>query len=103
MKTTAPLQAQRLVKQARSMGFELCGVAPADDFEELRRLPEWLERGHVEQRGKRAAGNALRDCMRVELQRGVSVFNRNRRDCDDGRRGWHAQTARVDFPLRLGC
>ncbi|HEV2618162.1 MAG TPA: tRNA epoxyqueuosine(34) reductase QueG [Candidatus Acidoferrales bacterium] len=47
MKTTAPLQAQRLVDQARSIGFELCGVAPADDFEELRRLPEWLERGYA--------------------------------------------------------
>ena len=47
MKTAEPLQIRRLVEHARSIGFELCGVAPAEEFEELRRLPEWLERGYA--------------------------------------------------------
>lgn len=47
MNTVEPLQTRRLVEHARSIGFELCGVAPAEEFEELRRLPEWLERGYA--------------------------------------------------------
>ena len=43
----APLQTQRLVEHAKLVGFELCGVAPAEEFEELRHLPEWLERGYA--------------------------------------------------------
>lgn len=38
-----------LVEQARSLGFSLCGVAPADEFSELARLPEWLARGYAGQ------------------------------------------------------
>lgn len=38
---------QRLVEQAQALGFELCGVAPAAEFGELRRLPEWLSRGYA--------------------------------------------------------
>ena len=34
-----------ILEQARGVGFDLCGVAPAEAFEELRRLPEWLDRG----------------------------------------------------------
>jgi epoxyqueuosine reductase len=33
--------------KARSIGFELCGVAPVANFEELERLPEWLARGYA--------------------------------------------------------
>jgi len=40
-------QTRRVVESARAIGFELCGVAPAEEFEELRRLPEWLERGYA--------------------------------------------------------
>ncbi|HVA16752.1 MAG TPA: tRNA epoxyqueuosine(34) reductase QueG [Candidatus Dormibacteraeota bacterium] len=47
MTTAEPLQTHRLVEHARLIGFELCGVAPAEEFEELRRLPEWLERGYA--------------------------------------------------------
>ena len=36
-----------IVEQARALGFDLCGVAPAEAFEELRHLPEWLARGHA--------------------------------------------------------
>lgn len=40
-------QTRRVAEQARALGFELCGVARADEFEEQRRLPEWLERGYA--------------------------------------------------------
>ena len=38
-----------VVEQARSLGFSLCGVAPAGEFPELARLPEWLARGYAGQ------------------------------------------------------
>ena len=36
-----------VVEQAQALGFDLCGVAPAEDFDELRLLPEWLGRGYA--------------------------------------------------------
>jgi epoxyqueuosine reductase len=36
-----------IVAQARALGFDLCGIAPAADFPELARLPEWLARGYA--------------------------------------------------------
>jgi epoxyqueuosine reductase len=33
--------------RAAELGFDLCGVAPADDFPELRYLPEWIDRGYA--------------------------------------------------------
>ncbi len=38
-----------VVERARSLGFDLCGVAPAEDFPELAHLPEWLARGYAGQ------------------------------------------------------
>ena len=32
---------------AREAGFDLCGIAPAEAFPELRFLDEWLDRGHA--------------------------------------------------------
>ena len=32
--------------QAAALGFDLCGIAPAEPFEELQRLQDWLARGH---------------------------------------------------------
>ncbi len=34
-------------EQAHALGFDLCGVAPAEEFPELERLPEWLARGYA--------------------------------------------------------
>jgi len=36
-----------VTQRARAAGFDLCGVAPVEVFEELGRLPEWLERGYA--------------------------------------------------------
>ena len=32
---------------AREAGFDLCGIAPAEDFPELRFLDEWIDRGYA--------------------------------------------------------
>src|SRR5580658_2359182 len=47
-------------EQAHELGFDLCGVAPADAFEELANYSTWLERGY--------AGNMdyLRDPRRAD-------------------------------------
>jgi epoxyqueuosine reductase len=37
----------RVVERARALGFDLCGVAPAEDFPELAHLEDWLARGHA--------------------------------------------------------
>jgi epoxyqueuosine reductase len=34
-------------QQARELGFDLCGVAPADAFAELTNYSDWLERGYA--------------------------------------------------------
>ena len=33
--------------RAAELGFDLCGIAPAGDFKELRFLPDWLGRGYA--------------------------------------------------------
>jgi epoxyqueuosine reductase len=33
--------------QAATLGFDLCGIAPVDDFQELAFLDEWLNRGYA--------------------------------------------------------
>jgi epoxyqueuosine reductase len=36
-----------IVDQAKSVGFDLCGVVRAEQFPELQRMPEWLARGYA--------------------------------------------------------
>lgn len=36
-----------IVARARELGFDLAGIAPASQFPELSRLPEWLARGYA--------------------------------------------------------
>lgn len=39
---------RELIKgRARELGFDLCGLAPAESFPELAFLPEWLSRGYA--------------------------------------------------------
>jgi epoxyqueuosine reductase len=40
---TSPL----IKSKARDLGFDLCGIAPVDDFPELAYLREWLARGYA--------------------------------------------------------
>jgi len=41
------LTSARIKDQARRLGFDLCGVAPAESFPELSFLREWLDRGYA--------------------------------------------------------
>ena len=41
------LTAEALKAQARTLGFDLCGIAPATALPELARLREWLDRGYA--------------------------------------------------------
>jgi len=41
------LTAARIKARATQLGFDLCGVARADNFPELAYLDEWLERGYA--------------------------------------------------------
>ena len=34
-------------RQATALGFDLCGIAPAESFPELEYLREWLDRGYA--------------------------------------------------------
>jgi len=36
-----------LKAKAAALGFDLCGIAPADDFPELSFLSEWIDRGYA--------------------------------------------------------
>jgi len=41
------LTAQSVKARAIELGFDLCGIAPLDDFPELKFLDEWLARGYA--------------------------------------------------------
>src|SRR5271168_4931712 len=49
-----------ICEQARELGFDLCGVAPAEAFPELAQYSTWLERGHAGEM------NYLRDERRTD-------------------------------------
>ena len=41
------INALEIKARAREFGFDLCGVAPAADFPELRFFQEWVDRGYA--------------------------------------------------------
>ena len=41
------LSSAAIKQHAAELGFDLCGIAPAHDFPELKFLPEWLARGYA--------------------------------------------------------
>ena len=41
------ITAESIKAKARELGFDLCGIAPADAFPELSFLREWLGRGYA--------------------------------------------------------
>ena len=53
-------QTRWICGQARAAGFDLCGVAPVGEFDELAHLPEWLARGYAGEM------NYLRDPRRAD-------------------------------------
>jgi epoxyqueuosine reductase len=44
---TTALASSAIKAHARTLGFDLCGIAPAADHPELRFLREWLDRGYA--------------------------------------------------------
>jgi epoxyqueuosine reductase len=54
-----------ICEQARELGFDLCGVAPADAFPELAQFSTWLDGGHA------GDMNYLRDERRVDPRRAL--------------------------------
>src|SRR5687767_3054354 len=41
------LSSAAIKQRAAELGFDLCGIAPAQDFPELKFLNEWLDRGYA--------------------------------------------------------
>ena len=41
------LTGARIKEHATALGFDLCGIAPAESFPELAVLPDWLSRGYA--------------------------------------------------------
>src|SRR5690349_15456535 len=41
------LTAERIKARALELGFDLCGIAPADSFPELTFLQEWIAKGYA--------------------------------------------------------
>lgn len=41
------LNSEAVKRRARELGFDLCGIAPADAFPELAFLREWIDRGYA--------------------------------------------------------
>src|ERR1700676_2941611 len=46
-RTSSAERTARVVNLARALGFDMCGVAPAEKFPELAHVEEWLARGYA--------------------------------------------------------
>jgi epoxyqueuosine reductase len=66
--------AASIKRQAREAGFDLCGIAPADAFPELRFFREWLARGYAGSMGYLARTAASREDVRRILPSARSVI-----------------------------
>ena len=60
--------------QALEVGFDLCGIAPAADFPELRRLRDWIDRGYAGEMGYMARTASRRADVRAVLPSARSVI-----------------------------
>ncbi len=60
--------------QAAALGFDLCGVAPVDDFPELAFLREWLDRGYAGEMAWMARTAERRRDVRAVMPQARSVI-----------------------------
>ncbi len=67
------LTTERVKEQARELGFDLCGVAPADAWPELAFFREWLARGHAGHMGYLPRTARVREDVRQILPSARSV------------------------------
>ena len=51
VRTRQRLTSEAIRAQARSLGFDACGIAPAGAFPELQYLREWIDRGYAGRMG----------------------------------------------------
>jgi len=69
-----PLTSERIKEQARTVGFDLCGVASVEAFPELSFLHEWLGRGYAGDMTWLAESAELRSDVRRVLPGARSVI-----------------------------
>jgi len=68
------LTADTIKAQARELGFDACGIAPAADLQELRFFSEWLDRGYAGTMGYLARSAARRADVRRVLPSARTVI-----------------------------
>lgn len=68
------LTAESVTAHARVLGFDLCGVAPAEAFPELRRIHDWIARGYAGDMGYLPRTAARREDVRRVLPSARSVI-----------------------------
>jgi epoxyqueuosine reductase len=61
-----------VIRKSRKLEFDLCGIAPAEDWPELQRLPEWLARNHAGE--MRYLHDPRRQSPRSAMPRAISVI-----------------------------
>ena len=69
-----PLTADAIKAQARAIGFDVCGIAPAADFPELPFLQTWLQRGFAGEMAYMARTAARRADVRRVLPSARTVI-----------------------------
>jgi epoxyqueuosine reductase len=68
------LTAEAVKDRARTIGFDVCGVAPAEAFPELGRIREWIGRGYAGDMGYLPRTAARREDVRRVLPSARSVI-----------------------------
>src|SRR5262245_31124832 len=68
------LTSSRIKEKASALGFDLCGIAAADDYPELAYLQEWLAKGYAGEMGWMARSAERRADVRQVVSGGRSVI-----------------------------
>ena len=74
MLTNKPITSDTIKERAAQLGFDLCGIAPAGAFPELRFLREWIDRGYAGTMGYLPRTAARRDDVRKVMPSARSVI-----------------------------
>jgi epoxyqueuosine reductase len=74
MKSMELLTSARIKTRARELGFDLCGIAPAEDLPELRFFETWLARGYAGEMAYLSRTAGLRADVRRVLPSARSVI-----------------------------
>jgi epoxyqueuosine reductase len=68
------LTSEGVKERARTLGFDLCGIAPVDEFPELAFLREWLDRGYAGEMAWMARTAERRRDVRAVMPQARSVI-----------------------------